>query len=598
MTRLVGVRAVCDGCSAAAATVFCVSHRHVLCPSCDAAQHARPPTASHQRVDLTSAVTALPFCERCDDAPATTYCENEGTTLCDKCDRVLHSSVPHAHCRTSIENTLRSRAVEFRPPALTSRSTLIASNPSSTPPSSASLPLATTSAQPHRRPSTSGARRRPPKREAPSPEAPPPTSVPCISAPMPSIRRPKSTGRRRQRSQLTPPSPSFPSPSPVPVRIPLPPTPLPQQQEHTPLFTQRHADLLPATNDDPSDDTLSPFLYPPPDNFAQDLTDPLLLDASRDTGVADAPIALDLSALLPYDGLDIPTNVPSPPHRKTPDIDDLRLGPRTPPPPPATPVLRQPASSSIAAAAAAAAAAGELYLLHALPPRHAQPVVPRPPTDPAVGVAAAATAAAQSAAFAAAEERPGAPPLAPPVRRPRRPSARRRPRRDVASTAAAAAAAAASAPGYALAEAQRRVFDEAVLKLGRGGAIAPPENGTVVSGVSAISGRPLALTPLLPSSPLPPTNPPSLPSPPPQSSQPSQSQPQSLTAPEHAAPDAAVAAAVAEEDMLMEMREDFAVFDQIDLAAFDRTVNAGPGSAGALGVPDFRTRTLDPDGKE
>lgn len=113
MTRLVGVRAVCDGCSAAAATVFCVSHRNVMCPPCDRVLHSNSNDRNHQRVDLASAVTALPFCEYCDNAPATTYCESEGSTLCDKCDQVVHKSTPTPHWRTSIERTLRNRAVEF-----------------------------------------------------------------------------------------------------------------------------------------------------------------------------------------------------------------------------------------------------------------------------------------------------------------------------------------------------------------------------------------------------------------------------------------------------------------------------------------------------
>ncbi|CDF32176.1 unnamed protein product [Chondrus crispus] len=115
MTRLFGIRAVCDGCLSAAANVFCVNHGTVVCFSCDDKQHASPHTASHQRVDLSSAVTALPFCERCDDAPATLYCESEGTTFCDKCDCVSHAShTSPPHCRTPISSTLRHRQVECR----------------------------------------------------------------------------------------------------------------------------------------------------------------------------------------------------------------------------------------------------------------------------------------------------------------------------------------------------------------------------------------------------------------------------------------------------------------------------------------------------
>ncbi|CDF36563.1 unnamed protein product [Chondrus crispus] len=133
MTRLFGVRAVCDGCLSAAATVFCVNHRTVVCFSCDDEQHASPHTASHQRVDLSSAVTALPFCERCDDAPAIVYCESEGITFCDKCDCVSHASqTSPPHCRTPISSTLRHRPVEFRglPDNRTSSVYQVSSSPS------------------------------------------------------------------------------------------------------------------------------------------------------------------------------------------------------------------------------------------------------------------------------------------------------------------------------------------------------------------------------------------------------------------------------------------------------------------------------------
>lgn len=114
MTRLVGVRAVCDRCSAARAVVFCVVHRTVTCTSCDVATH---PTgdgtvSSHQRVDLGGAVTALPFCEKCDNAPATSYCESEGVTLCGACDDVVHETC-NSHDRRLITAALAQRTVSF-----------------------------------------------------------------------------------------------------------------------------------------------------------------------------------------------------------------------------------------------------------------------------------------------------------------------------------------------------------------------------------------------------------------------------------------------------------------------------------------------------
>lgn len=115
MTRLVGVRAVCDVCSAARAEWFCVIHRHVSCGACDARDHAPgTPNAEHQRVDLSSAVTALPFCEHCDKAPATSYCESEGMTLCDGCDARVHRTRGCApHQRRLISRALEMRSVSF-----------------------------------------------------------------------------------------------------------------------------------------------------------------------------------------------------------------------------------------------------------------------------------------------------------------------------------------------------------------------------------------------------------------------------------------------------------------------------------------------------
>eukprot|EP00178_Gracilaria_changii_P006810 TRINITY_DN2214_c0_g1_i1.p1 TRINITY_DN2214_c0_g1~~TRINITY_DN2214_c0_g1_i1.p1 ORF type:complete len:571 (+),score=75.20 TRINITY_DN2214_c0_g1_i1:176-1888(+) len=110
MTRLVRVRAICDGCSAAAATLFCVSLRHVLCDKCNCIRRR----SRHPHVALSSVIIALPFCEYCDLAPATVYCETEGATLCDKCDETIHKAAPLSHCRSPIQNTLQTRAVEFR----------------------------------------------------------------------------------------------------------------------------------------------------------------------------------------------------------------------------------------------------------------------------------------------------------------------------------------------------------------------------------------------------------------------------------------------------------------------------------------------------
>lgn len=108
MTRLVGVRVVCDGCRSAAALVFCVGVRRALCAACSRGQ------SPNGRVDLERAITAIPFCERCDAAPAVIYCSTENTTLCLRCDATLHQSkAERRHERSDICEAMAQRTFTF-----------------------------------------------------------------------------------------------------------------------------------------------------------------------------------------------------------------------------------------------------------------------------------------------------------------------------------------------------------------------------------------------------------------------------------------------------------------------------------------------------
>ncbi len=187
MTRLVGVRAVCDVCSAARAVVFCVVHRHVACAKCDAESH-RGAAANHQRVDLAGAVTALPFCDKCDNAPATSYCESESVTLCAQCDVAVHAHKSCAsHHRRLISKAIAQRNISFiGTPTGNSNP-----NDSVDPPSSKSITL--------NEPSASA----PSVEQGASP--PPPKPEPIASPPIkPRIRNASSPMKRSRRDQPPP----------------------------------------------------------------------------------------------------------------------------------------------------------------------------------------------------------------------------------------------------------------------------------------------------------------------------------------------------------------------------------------------------------
>lgn len=204
MTRLVGVRAVCDVCSAARAVVFCVVHRHVACAKCDAESH-RGANSNHQRVDLAGAVTALPFCDKCDNAPATSYCESESVTLCNDCDVAVHANKSCAsHHRRLISKALAQRNVSFIGTSPTATSNT--DNDETADPSSSKEAI--NQSEPSPPISSITQRLSPPTTSAPqrpSPPPPKPKPKPNVSPPIkPRIRNPSSPMKRRSRRDEPP----------------------------------------------------------------------------------------------------------------------------------------------------------------------------------------------------------------------------------------------------------------------------------------------------------------------------------------------------------------------------------------------------------
>lgn len=461
MTRLVGVRAVCDGCSAAAAIVFCVTHRNVLCADCDRSHHANPQTTAHQRVDLASAVTALPFCEYCDDAPATTYCESEGSTLCDKCDQVVHKVPAPSHSRTPIEKTLRNRSVEFRsnsrlrgagrPRAPTDhrpstpplRKTNCSPSQSRHRPTPASSPIHKPSSESDRdsvaNPTQShapepNASNSPPQNKHPVPiqphpsahpqplslptyppfipihPVPPHTSGPPVQSTTPK-RRPRQIAKRKARREPVHTSQPINNLCPAssdPQQGQIPRPELVQVGDYSPYFNSISAAAYDQKLQQPP---TSPLVTLSPDvlHVSQSFNDPLLMDSA-------------VSNTLEYDSIELfPDNVvenlndtshgPSDAACALPSASATTLGTTSHDLGASSPQphleQRYQKQNIAAVAAAAAAAAGEMYLLKTVSPgsgpsheRSTPPLsdISRAP-DPA-GVAEAATVAAQSAASA------------------------------------------------------------------------------------------------------------------------------------------------------------------------------------------------------
>lgn len=424
MTRLVGVRAVCDGCSSAAAAVFCVFHRAVYCIACDTGNHSSPTSRSHQRVDLASAVTALPFCEYCDDAPATTYCESEGITFCDKCDRVVHAShSAPAHGRTPISSTLRNRAVEFRGLPSNRTTSEHHHSRSSSPPRTASRKSKQTTT--HKNdiiPSQSLSRPPvPPQTSQTTNPSPPQTSAPRTQA-SPKRRSSKFLTKRKYRRPSQRPVSSI-----TPLRFPPGNTP----HAHSSAGILQSGDypglLFPVSNVSapyPPFGADNPVSAPPSDPLMADQNPCFQALHDRHESAGASPLTnelnlfsygsmenLDLSGDTALDGVNgsgkDSSGSGSSSRRKTPDFE-LFHHQNTPRPPPNTPQVQPAPNVTVVAAAAAAAAAGEQYLLNSVSSGSGSPRERRisPPLndvgrvpDPA-GVAEAATAAAESAAAA------------------------------------------------------------------------------------------------------------------------------------------------------------------------------------------------------
>ncbi|PXF49097.1 B-box zinc finger protein 19 [Gracilariopsis chorda] len=449
MTRLVRVRAVCDDCSAAPATIYCVSHGHVLCVDCDRRTHHNARLSAHQRIGLAAAITALPFCEYCDNAPATTYCETESTTLCDKCNDTVHKAAPLSHSRTPIQKTLRSRAVQFRPISTSAALPRCSANgPIQPAPSGPAIKSAHRPHVPSQSASPSKSRRHasntnahtsnncynPPRNDLKSSSAQSPRhnpsntvhvmrqnlphftqlSPPPSSSPLVSITQTKNAYRRDSEQvpatsnylELTQPS----QPSDQPSR-----NPLFHAEDYSPFFDSHptHSDLqLTIAN---------PNFVPLPTEIAdaaKSLCDPLIISGEppmqplgRDPLAEPDPNSIDLSKVVTCPSLD-------------PDPEDCVLEeqlkpPTTTPLPTKAPsklLKTEPHSSvdyihgtpqpSITVMAAAATAAAERYLLETTSPasssceRLSNPAIEcGRGLDPG-GVAEAATAAAESAAAA------------------------------------------------------------------------------------------------------------------------------------------------------------------------------------------------------
>lgn len=85
MTRLLTLRALCERCEAAEATVWCVVEHTTLCAACDSATHAHPVAAAHRRVPIAARSAVAALCARCRIAPAALADSRAGAPLCELC---------------------------------------------------------------------------------------------------------------------------------------------------------------------------------------------------------------------------------------------------------------------------------------------------------------------------------------------------------------------------------------------------------------------------------------------------------------------------------------------------------------------------------
>jgi len=115
MTRIARMNLLCEGCERAGGNWYCVECRIPLCEPCvkERCVHAY---LDAMKVQTANFVNALTFCDVCDSRPAAVYCETEGSVLCIKCDRFLHSGkVMRKHVRKSITVTITERSASLVP---------------------------------------------------------------------------------------------------------------------------------------------------------------------------------------------------------------------------------------------------------------------------------------------------------------------------------------------------------------------------------------------------------------------------------------------------------------------------------------------------
>mmetsp|Transcript_11276 Transcript_11276/g.34522 ORF Transcript_11276/g.34522 Transcript_11276/m.34522 type:complete len:230 (-) Transcript_11276:176-865(-) len=116
MPRLLRVRALCDACRRAEASLYCAQHRDNLCISCDAHKHAQDEPLGHTRVSLDSVLTALTVCQRCDRNPASVYCETKCGAICNSCETSVTHGSSFSHSHRPLREVLADRPVSFMGP--------------------------------------------------------------------------------------------------------------------------------------------------------------------------------------------------------------------------------------------------------------------------------------------------------------------------------------------------------------------------------------------------------------------------------------------------------------------------------------------------
>uniref|UniRef100_A0A7S2ZVI3 B box-type domain-containing protein n=1 Tax=Rhodosorus marinus TaxID=101924 RepID=A0A7S2ZVI3_9RHOD len=145
MTRIARMNLLCEGCERAGGNWYCVECRIPLCEPCVKERCAHG-CGDATKVQTAHFVNALTFCDVCDSRPAAVsdlppsmskddisfpvfcalmlicqfvsqvYCETEGSVLCMKCDRFLHSGkVMRKHVRKSITVTITERSASLVP---------------------------------------------------------------------------------------------------------------------------------------------------------------------------------------------------------------------------------------------------------------------------------------------------------------------------------------------------------------------------------------------------------------------------------------------------------------------------------------------------